>query len=141
MVPDRIEGEFVRSYPGRAAFVPDARADVRAFARRSGLGAAAADDVAGAVGELLTFLVTNTSGHPRPFRITAWSYAKRFEVEVESENGGFATALAAWDPDDEPLAPRGLGMLIVHGLVDEVEFGHHGRMARIVKVRERPKPA
>ncbi len=140
MVPERFEGEFVRSYPGRAAFVPDARADIRAFAVRSRLSAAEADDVAQAVGELLTFLISNTAGHPRPFRLAAWSYPNRIEVELESEHPVFATALAAWDPDEETLAPRGLGMRVLRGLVDEIEFTDDGRVASIVKNRSAGSP-
>ena len=140
MVPESFEREFVRSYPGRAAFVADAREDVRSFAQRCRLAEAEADDLTQAVGELLTFIIANTSGHPRPFRVAAWSYPKRIEVEVESDSHAFATIPAAWDPDDEPLAPRGLGMLVVRGFVDEVEFSDQGRVARIVKNRADRSP-
>ena len=138
MVPERFESEFVRSYPGRASFVPDARADIRAFAQRSRLTLAEVDNVVQAVGELLTMLVTNMSGHPRPFRVAAWSYPKRIEIEIESDHPAFVAVPAVWNPDDEPLAPRGLGMLVLRGVVDEIEFTNEGRAAFIVITRGKP---
>jgi anti-sigma regulatory factor (Ser/Thr protein kinase) len=135
MVPERSNFDFLRSYPGHASFAPQVRRDLGSFAERAGFDARDVDDITLAIGELLVFTLRPVVGPVLPFRVGAWSYPDRIEIEIEAVRAGFARSTPVCDVDGEPAAPRGFGMQIIRRLVTQVTFGDGGTKVRIVKRR------
>lgn len=129
----RPEADVIQlTLPNRAEYLGVARLTVSGVAHRMGFSYDEIEDIKLAVGEACTNAVQHANpddGGETMIRITCTLYPDRLVVEVEDQGAGFATKPMqnrvkplCGDIDLDELEEGGLGLYLIHALMDEVEI-------------------
>lgn len=139
------------TFPARAEYIGVARLTVSGIASRIGLSFEAIEDVKLAVGEACTNAVQHAyeTGAEGKLHLSFSLYPDRIVIVVSDTGKGFQLAalketLGPIDTviDVENLKEGGLGLYLIHTLMDEVEVnGEHGVAVSMTKYLQRDEVA
>jgi serine/threonine-protein kinase RsbW len=126
---------FNRQYPSEYASVPKARRDVAAFARQCGLGLADLSDVTLAVGEACNNAAEHGHVARGAFSVKCSYTDGEIVIEVADRGMGFDPHGKGETSDPNMMKLRGLGIFVMHSLMDDVYFSSHpsGTSVRLTK--------
>jgi len=125
--------------PARPEFVSVARLAVSAIASRMEFKYDEIEDIKLAVGEACNNAIQHTLDESRPREevvICCWPAADELIIEVRDQGKGFDPDSVRKVANEETLSERGLGLLLIEALMDEVEFQSSpdsGTQVRMVK--------
>ncbi len=148
---DKSEADLIElTLPARVEYIGIARLTVSGIANRAGLSYEEIEDLKLAVGEACTNAVQHAyGGEDGQLRISCRLYPDRITIEVADQGKGFSYATlkeklgpldASMDIDD--VAEGGLGLYLIHTLMDEVEvYGETGVVVSMTKYLRRDEVA
>lgn len=125
--------------PARPEFVSVARLAVSAVASRMEFKYDDIEDIKLVVGEACTNAIQHALDESRPqdeVVICCWPSAEELIIEVRDKGKGFDPVSVRKEAEEGTLSERGLGLLLIESLMDEVEFQStpaSGTQVRMVK--------
>jgi serine/threonine-protein kinase RsbW len=132
------------SIPGKPEYVGTVRLAVSHVANQAGFDIEAVEDIKVAVSEACSNVVCHSEvNQDRPYQVTCLLSEDRLEISVQDQAGGFD--MDAFEmPQSGEIQSSGLGIFVIHALMDEVDVSStvgEGTCVKMTKFRQAIVPA